>query len=119
MNEPLAADGGVTDGQEVSHDYVDIREIHPDWREAECWHCGNTWLERRPEKVCHGCFMGQQKVDEEHRGDSTVNGYTDYGELWYGEVDDRSEYADLYEESTAEVRERLKRSRTRDREVKI
>jgi len=101
-------------------DYVDIRRVHPDWWVLECWHCGHEeWVgPNRMTRVCHNCFMGQQQVD--HDGEFvTDEGYTDYGRLWYGDVDDRAEYQALYEESTAEVRERSERMRAREREVNV
>lgn len=58
-------------------EYVDVREVHPAYREAECWNCGYTRFVRRRWTVCKECFMGQQK----HEGE-----YTDYRELWYGDV---------------------------------
>lgn len=109
----------MTDGDSLDG-YVDIREIHPDWREEVCWYCGRIERVRRQWRVCHGCFMGQQKRDEEHRdSDHVVNGYTDYGRLWYGEVDDRDEYQELHEESTKEIRERMDRRHMHEREVRI
>lgn len=72
-----------------SKEYIDVREIHPDWRWQTCWNCGHEWLIRRPTqgRVCRECFMGQNEVDEEKRGEyETEEGYTDYGRLWYGDV---------------------------------
>lgn len=86
-------DGGrVVEPESPSAGYVDIREIHPAYREEECWNCGHTRFVRRRWRVCKECFMGQQKHDGE---------YTDYRELWYGDVsigEAKRRYAETEEE---------------------
>jgi len=62
-------------------DYVDLRRLHIEYEEKECWNCGHTWFRQaRPaESICSECLWGQgdnERVDE----------LTDYGELWYGDI---------------------------------
>lgn len=104
-------------------DYVDIRDIHPDYSEMECWNCGH--VERiHPNRhilTCHNCFMGNDPVDRE--ASSTVEGpdgelYTDYRQLWYGDVS-IEEAQRRYEESTKDIQERIERDRARERTVSI
>lgn len=99
----------------ASDDFVDVREVHPDYRRAECWNCGHTWLEKRPKTVCHECFMGQ---DDGHDGEyATDEGYINYGALWYEPGLSRAEMKRRYREKTATVRERMQRRRARKVEV--
>ena len=104
-------------------DYVDVRDIHPDYSMMECWNCGHT--ERigpnRHMRVCHNCFMDNQPTD--HETSSTVEGpdgelYVDYRQLWYGDVS-IEEAQRRYEDNTKEMQERFKRDRARERTVKI
>lgn len=101
-----------------NREYVDVRDVHPDWREETCWNCGNTERVRRIWRVCHECFMGQQQANRDAES-VTDEGYTDYGLLWYGEADDREEYKRQYEQNTAETSDRLLRDRAMEREVRI
>lgn len=100
-------------------DYVDARDIHPDWREFECWNCGHT--ERvgpnRKIKMCHECFMGQDESDlsGEHLSE---HGHINYRTLWYGDVS-IEEAKKQYEENTAKIRERIERERARERTVRL
>lgn len=59
-------------------DYVDLKNLHPDLRDYECWNCGHTG-QRRQEKskgavICSNCYHGQ--------GDEKV----DYIEMWYPDM---------------------------------
>lgn len=87
--------------------YVDVRDIHPDWWEMECWNCGHT--ERigpnRHMRVCRHCFMDNKPTD--HDAESTVEGpdgklYTDYRLLWYGDIS-IEEAQRRYEENTSDI----------------
>lgn len=102
--------------------YVDIEELLPMFEWQECWNCGHqkrVRTDRPPWKVCHECFMGQQKVDPEHRGDSTTEeGYTDYRILWYGDVS-IEEAKEQYRENTKDIRERHERMEARERTVRV
>ena len=98
-------------------EFIDIREIHPDYYEQECWNCGYTELRNRPYRKCPECFMGQDGTDAD--GDYvTEEGYIDYRKLWYGDVT-IEEAKRRYEANTKSVRERLKRNRGRERSVRI
>lgn len=97
-------------------EYIDVRELHPDYRHVECWHCGASWYEKHPRRMCHECIMGQEPRPP---GEYVVEGRVDYGRLWYGDVDDRAEYRERYEEETAEVAARCRRRRAAEREVNI
>ena len=109
--------------QREQSDYVDIRDIHPDWGEMECWNCGH--VERvapnRHMRICHNCFMDNSPTDTE--GEYTVEGpdgesYTDYRLLWYGDVS-IEEAQRRYEEKTEDVNEWIKRDRSNDRSVAL
>lgn len=96
-------------------DYTDVRELHPDFDEQECWNCGYTELRERWFRKCPECFMGQ----EQHDGDGeffTAEGYIDYRLLWYGDVD-LAEAKRRYDDETKEMREQLERDRARKRAV--
>jgi len=101
----------------VSSEYVDIREIHPDFFEQECWNCGYTELRKRPFNSCPGCFMGQEQTgaDGEY---TTDEGYVDYRKLWYGDVS-LEEAHRRYEENTEDTRRRIQRRRARERTVRL
>jgi hypothetical protein len=103
--------------------YVDIREIHPDFDEQECWSCGHTeWIgPSRHTRVCHNCFVDNSPTD--HDGSSVVEGpddelYVDYRLLWYGDVS-LEEARQRYDEKTEGIRERAARSRARERAVRL
>lgn len=100
-------DGGLVepDPEPESEDYVDVREIHPSYHEAKCWNCGNTRFVRRRWTVCKECFMGQQKHDGE---------YTDYRELWYGDVS-----IEAAKQRYAETEEEMEKHRQHTVEVRI
>jgi NMD protein affecting ribosome stability and mRNA decay len=80
------------DSTRTVDDYRDIRDIHPDWRWHECWHCGHRWRVRRPvdKRLCRHCFFGQEQLDSDDprvTGNApTKQGYINYRELWYGDV---------------------------------
>jgi len=104
-------------------DYIDVRDIHPDYSNMECWNCGHK--ERigpnRHMRICHNCFMDNDTTD--HETDSTVEGpdgnlYLDYRLLWYGDVSFQ-EAQERYENSTKDMRERTKRKRARERTVRL
>lgn len=104
-------------------DYTDVKEIHPDYHEMECWNCGETeWIEpNRHMRVCHYCFMDNNPT--EHETSSTVVGpdgeyYCDYRKLWYGDVSLETA-REKYRNKTEDVRNRAKRSRARDRQVRL
>jgi NMD protein affecting ribosome stability and mRNA decay len=104
-------------------EYIDVRDMHPDYSEMECWNCGAT--ERigpnRHMRICHNCFMDNSPTD--HESESTVEGpdgelYVDYRLLWYGDVS-RAEARRRYKEKTADIREQSKRYDARDRAVRL
>lgn len=61
--------------------YTDVRAFLREYEQRECFNCGHTWWRRSraAESICSECFMGQG--DHER-----VDGPTDYGTLWYGDV---------------------------------
>lgn len=103
----------------TTEDYVDVRAIHPDYRLETCWNCGHERYVKRQWRVCHECFMGQQANDDPSKDYVTDEGYTDYGKLWYGEVDDREEYQEIHERETASIRETIERRKARERTVRL
>lgn len=107
----------MTDG------YIDIREVHPDYWELECWNCGATeWVgPNRHMRICHNCFMDNKPAD--YDTDYTVEGpdgnqYVDYRLLWFGDVS-ITEAQERYEEDTRDVRKSAERTRARDRAVRL
>ena len=106
----------------MSDTYVDVRDVHPDWAEMECWNCGH--VERvapnRHTRVCHNCFMDNSPTETD--SDYTVEGpdgfYVDYRLLWYGDVS-VEEAQKRYESKTGDVKESIKRRRAHDRRVRI
>lgn len=98
-------------------DYVDVRAIHPDYYERECWNCGYSELRKRPFTCCPECFMGQKKHDYDTES-RTEEGYTDYRILWYGDIP-LEEAHERYEEGTKDVRESMERRRARERQVRL
>ena len=114
---------GETCTGDTEREYVDIRDIHPDWSEMECWNCGHS--ERvgpnRHMRICHNCFIDNSPT--EHETSSTVEGpdgelYTDYRRLWYGDIP-VGEAQQRYETNTKGVRERGERERARERVVRL
>ena len=97
--------------------YVDVREVHPDYREEECWNCGNTRLVKRRWTVCKECFMGQ-KQHGRNASSTTAEGYTDYRLLWYGDVS-IEEAKRLYKETQEDVRESMGRPGESKRTVRL
>lgn len=113
----------MTDDAPTVDDYVDIRDVHPDYDEMECWNCGHT--ERigpnRRMRICHNCFMDNSPTD--HDGESIVEGpdgelYVDYRLLWYGDVSIEEAQA-RYERRTKDARDRGRRHRARERTVRL
>ncbi|WP_121744911.1 hypothetical protein [Natronorubrum halophilum] len=72
--------------QQGNREYTDVREIHPDYYEQECWNCGYSALRKRSFQTCPKCFMGQEQHEDRDSEIYTDEGYIDYRLLWYGDV---------------------------------
>lgn len=96
--------------------YIDVRELHPDYYEQECWNCGHSELRNQPFRCCPECFMGQEKHDPEPEH-HTDEGYIDYRLLWYGDVS-MEEAHRRYGETQEDVWGSRGHPSTREREVR-
>ncbi|WP_337653212.1 hypothetical protein [Halomontanus rarus] len=85
----------------TDQEYIDVRELHPDYYEQVCWNCGHSELRNRPFTSCPECFMGQKKTDSDGEF-VTDEGYIDYRRLWYGDVS-MEEAHRRYGETTDEI----------------
>lgn len=103
--------------------YVDVRDLMPNFEWQECWNCGNEKRIRTDTPghwiCCRECFMGQRKVPEERRGEyETEDGYTDYRRLWYGDVS-IEQAKRKHERVVNTAKQRSKKIRSRDRTVRL